>query len=216
MPAKAPIHRNPQANALKMLTKWAFSGNGQGAGANANKKIANDKTANIKTVNAKMQRRAVLGASLASSALLAGCGWRLRGDARVPFKTLYVGFASSSLLGNELKRNLRAASSTELVEDPAQAEAILQNLGETRDKRVLSVNSAGRPREYMLVSSVAIRVYDNKGQEFMPATTISLTRDISFNDSQVLSKEAEENQLYREMQTDLVQQILRRLGAIKR
>ena len=39
-----------------------------------------------------------------------------------------------------------------------------------------------------------------------------LTRDISFND-QVLAKEAEEVLLYRDMQTDMVQQIVRRLSA---
>jgi LPS-assembly lipoprotein len=162
------------------------------------------------------RRRLLLVGVLAASVVQAGCGWRVRGDARLPFKTLYVGFGSTSLLGNELKRNLRAASNTELVEEPTQAEAILQSLGETREKRVLSVNSAGRAREYTLISSVAFRVYDNKGQEFLPATTITLSRDISFNDGQVLAKESEEALLFREMQTDLVQQMLRRLAAIRR
>ena len=46
-------------------------------------------------------------------------------------------------------------------------------------------------------------------------TLITLKRDISYNSSQELSKDAEEVLLYRDMQSDMVQQILRRLAAIK-
>jgi LPS-assembly lipoprotein len=40
-------------------------------------------------------------------------------------------------------------------------------------------------------------------------------RDISFNESAVLSKEAEEGLLYRNMQSDIVQQTMRRLAAVR-
>ena len=40
-------------------------------------------------------------------------------------------------------------------------------------------------------------------------------RDITFNDSQVLAKEQEEALLYRDMLSDLVTQIMRRLQAAK-
>ena len=40
-------------------------------------------------------------------------------------------------------------------------------------------------------------------------------RDISINDSQVLAKQSEESLLYRDMQTDLVQQLLRRIAAVR-
>jgi len=46
-------------------------------------------------------------------------------------------------------------------------------------------------------------------------TEIVQQRDISFNESAVLAKEAEEALLYRDMQTDIVQQLLRRLAAVK-
>ena len=50
-------------------------------------------------------------------------------------------------------------------------------------------------------------------QVFLPTSEILLTRDMSFNDAQVIAKEAEEAVLYRDMQTDMVQQIMRRLVA---
>ena len=40
-------------------------------------------------------------------------------------------------------------------------------------------------------------------------------RDISFDETAVLAKETEEELLYQNMQTDLVYQLIRRLGAIQ-
>ena len=66
-------------------------------------------------------------------------------------------------------------------------------------------------REYQLRYRVGFRVHDAKGRDYLPPSEIQLTRDISFNDTQVLAKESEEALLYRDMQSDMVQQILRRL-----
>jgi LPS-assembly lipoprotein len=71
-------------------------------------------------------------------------------------------------------------------------------------------------REYQLRYRVAFRVHDGKGSEFVPTSTLQLTRDITYADSDVLSKEAEEQLLYRDMQSDMVQQIMRRLAAAQR
>ena len=71
-------------------------------------------------------------------------------------------------------------------------------------------------REYQLRYRVTFRVHDGKGGVFVPLSTVELTRDITFNDSDVLSKEAEEQLLYRDMQRDMVQQIMRRLAAAQK
>ena len=41
------------------------------------------------------------------------------------------------------------------------------------------------------------------------------TRDVSYNETQALAKEAEEALLMRNMQSDMVQQLLRRLAAVR-
>ena len=46
-------------------------------------------------------------------------------------------------------------------------------------------------------------------------TTISLKRNLSFKENEVLAKEAEEALLYRDMQSELVQQIMRRLAVVR-
>jgi LPS-assembly lipoprotein len=149
---------------------------------------------------------------------LASCGFQLRGShgsAELPFSSIYVGFPETSPLGAELKRNLRGGKAV-VVDEATQADAVLDVLSESRNKQILSLNSAGRVREYLLLYTLVFRVRDNKGGEIMPATEITLRRNISFNESETLAKESEEALLYRDMQGDLVQQILRRLAAIKR
>ena len=71
-------------------------------------------------------------------------------------------------------------------------------------------------REFQLRYRVGFRVHDGKGADYVPQTVIALTRDITFNDSDVLAKEAEEQLLFRDMQSDMVQQIMRRLAAAPR
>lgn len=150
--------------------------------------------------------------------VLSACGFQLRGssaDAVLPFKTMYIGLPENSSLGAELKRNIRSSIGTQVVRDKKDAQAILEVLDESRERLVLSLNSQGRVREYALNYKLRFRVVDNAGKEFLPPTTIALKRDMSFTESQLLAKESEEELLYRDMQTDLVQQLLRRLAAVK-
>jgi LPS-assembly lipoprotein len=145
-------------------------------------------------------------------AFLAGCGFQLRGTAALPFETLYMPGATGGI-ALDLKRNIQAGTRTTVVDDPKKAEAVLDFVQETRDKVILSLAATGRVREYKLRYIVAFRVHDGKGGEFLPVNTVQLTRDITFNDSDVLAKETEEGLLYRDMQFDMVQQVMRRLAA---
>lgn len=157
-------------------------------------------------------RRTLLFAAGAST-LLAACGFRLRGERTLPFDTIYLGFPPNSALGAELARSIRAGSSTQVVEDRAKAQAILEVLNESREREVLAVNAQGRTREYQLRLRFAFRVHDGKGGEYVPPSTVAIQRDIAFNEAQVLAREAEEAVMFREMGYDLVQQVLRRLAA---
>jgi LPS-assembly lipoprotein len=152
---------------------------------------------------------------LVALVVLAGCGFQLRGSADVPFQTLYIPNAVGGI-ALDLKRSIQAATNAKVVDDPKAADALLQFSHEVRDREILSLTAAGRVREYRLRYRVGFRVHDGKGNEFVPPSSLELTRDISFNDAQVLAKEAEEELLFRDMQNDMVQQILRRLSAARR
>jgi LPS-assembly lipoprotein len=147
--------------------------------------------------------------------ILAGCGFRLRGSADLPFQTLYVPNADSGI-ALDLKRNLEAGTQARVVEDAKQAEAILVFSEENREKNILSLTAQGRVREFQLRYRVGFRVHDGKGADYVPQNTIVLTRDITFNDSDVLAKETEEQLLFRDMQGDMVQQIMRRLASSRK
>jgi len=146
---------------------------------------------------------------------LAGCGFHLRGTADVPFQTVFVPNATSGI-ALDLKRNIQAGTQAKVVDDAKQAEAILVFSDEAREKNILSLTAQGRVREFQLRYRVGFRMHDGKGGDYIPQTQILLTRDITFNDSDVLAKEAEEQLLFRDMQTDMVQQIMRRLASAKR
>jgi LPS-assembly lipoprotein len=163
-----------------------------------------------------MRALRALAVSLLCAAVLSACGFQLRGSdgrAAIPFKTIYVGVAETSPLGIELRRNIRARD-TEIVSDPKAAEAIIEVLDEGRDRVIQSLNSQGRIREIALMYRLRFRVKDAASKELLAPTEIILKRNISFNESQAIAKEKEEELLYRDMQSDLVQQILRRLSAL--
>jgi LPS-assembly lipoprotein len=160
-------------------------------------------------------RRRLLLAAAATTALLPGCGFRLRGAQSLPFSTIYLNFPPNSALGTELARNIRAGTDAEVVAERGKAQAVFDLLNEVRDREVVALNPQGRAREYQLRLSLVFRVRDAKGGELIPATALTAQREVAFNEAQVLAREAEEVLLYRDMQSDLVQQILRRLAAAR-
>ena len=154
------------------------------------------------------------GLALLALLVLAGCGFQLRGAADLPFETIHVPGATGGI-ALDLKRNIQSGTRTRVVDDPGQAQAVLQFIEETRLKEVLSLTTAGRVREFRLIYRVGFRVHDGKGAEFLPTSAINLTRDVTFNDAEILAKESEEALLYRDMQFDMVQQVMRRLEAAR-
>lgn len=161
-----------------------------------------------------MTRRPLL-AALAGTVLLAGCGFHLRGTAGLPFDTLYVQAPPTSMFATQLRRVVASASNTKIVDNPKVADATLQLVDERREKEILSLSSAGRVSEFQLRYRVSYRIVDKTMRELVPTSEILLRRDFSFNDQEALSKESEEAFLFRDMQTDAVQQLLRRLQVIK-
>lgn len=149
--------------------------------------------------------------SLALVFMLAACGFNLRGSAALPFESLYIEGGQDIVV--DLQRAIRPTA-TKIMANAKDAQATLQILSEEREKRILSLDSAGRVSEFRLLYRVSFRVLDNKARPLMGAQQIELRRDITFNDSQTLAKESEEALLYRDMQIDAVQQIIRRMSAV--
>ena len=165
-----------------------------------------------------MDRRALL--TFAPAALLAGCGFRLRGAPEFAFSSLEIVAPPGSPLARELVRTLESAGGQLRVlrEAPAQtpADVVLDLLSEQHERAVVGLTPSGQVRELQLRLRVRFRLRTPQGDERIPETELLQTRDISYSETIALAKEAEEGLLYRNMQTDIVQQLLRRLAAVKR
>lgn len=154
-------------------------------------------------------------ALLVATLLLAACGFQLRGAYALPYESLHIGLPDTSVIGAGLKRQILAGGGTRLAETPAAAQGTLVQSAEVRERQILSLSTAGRVREVRLHYRFAYRVVDAKGRDLVPITGIELTRDLTYDDSAVLAKEQEEVILWRDMESDLVQQLLRRLATVK-
>ena len=165
-----------------------------------------------------MQRRLMLSLAGAGVLLTAGCGFRLRGTPNFAFKSIYVNAPAGSGLGDDLRRALTANSALRVITDPQQmlqADVILDVLADQREKTVLGTSSAGQVREFQLRMLFSFRLRTPQDRELMELTELQQQRDISYNESAALAKENEEALLYRDMQSDLVQQIMRRLTSVR-
>ena len=160
-----------------------------------------------------MDRRLFLSASAAA---LAGCGFELRKPPDFAFRSIAI--PAGGPLANELRRVIGATGDVQVLprqSPPTGAQVVLDLLAEQREKVVVGLNASGQVREFQLRSIVRFRLRTPQGRELIPETELVQQRDISFNESAVLAKEGEETLLYRDMQTDLVQQLMRRLAAVK-
>lgn len=163
-----------------------------------------------------MQRR--LFVSGAAATLLGGCGFQLRQTGDFPFKTLLADFPVSTPLGAELRRQLVATGRIEVLTEAKQAQpadVVLDMLQEQRQRVVVGTNASGQVRELQLRMTVKFRLRTPDGVEWVEPVELYQQRDLSFNETAALSKEIEEAMLYRDMQNDIVQQIVRRLSRVK-
>jgi LPS-assembly lipoprotein len=157
-----------------------------------------------------------LAAAIAVALALAACGFHLRGEATYTFATIYLNAPGAPVLAVEMKRALNATGSAKVVDDPKNAQVILDIPLVADDKEVLSISGAGAVQEYALIKRVSFRLHDADGNDWLPPAEISLRRSYTFSESEVLARGTQEERLLKEMQTDAVQQLIRRLQAAKK
>jgi LPS-assembly lipoprotein len=181
---------------------------------------------NAQQLLSRRQSLQVLARALASGALmsgvaatgLSGCGFQLRQSADLPFKSLFLILPRQSALGTDLRRNLASQANLKVFTegpDMANSEVVLDVMSEVRERVVVGLNASGQVRELQLRLKVKFRLRTPQGQNLIPEVELQQQRDLSFLESAALSKDIEENMMYRDMQVDIVQQIMRRLVAVK-
>ncbi|AAZ98397.1 putative lipoprotein B precursor transmembrane [Thiobacillus denitrificans ATCC 25259] len=159
-----------------------------------------------------MNRRLFL--AVLPAALAAGCGFQLRRTAGIPFKSLYLDAPGGSAVAQRLRSLLTANRKTRLVTVPGEAEALLKLTQEVRSKRILSLSGAGRVTEYRLGLTLSYSIVGPDERVLAEPESLELNRDMTYDDSQLLAKGAEEQLLYRDMEDSAARRILRRLQAL--
>lgn len=150
---------------------------------------------------------------LLAFALVAGCGFKLRGQVPLPFASIYVEAGSGSSLGDGLKQAIRGQG--KLAEKAEGAALRIKVLSESREKTILTLSASSRVREYRLSYRVSYTAEDATARVLVAPTTLNLTRDFTYDDTQVLAKEGEETALNRTMAQDALRQVLAQLSYLK-
>lgn len=158
-------------------------------------------------------RRAVLRSLIvwASLIVIAGCGFRLRGQSSLPFDTVHIQAARGSVLQPLLAQHLRLHGKR-VLPDAREAQVLIRIDQEVRSKEILSLSADGKVREYRLGYRLVLSATDSTGRQILSPTQLQVTRDYSYDDTQILAKAGEEAELMRDMAQDMLHQVVRRLA----
>lgn len=155
------------------------------------------------------------------SAILAGCGFHLRGQEKAglspELSVLRVRTIGGDVRGNELRREVERALTVQadvrIAPETENKFPILTLYGEQTNSRVLSFDANRNVSEFLLRYRVDFDVRNTAGEEIVGRQTIILQRDYTFDRLNVLAKEREEQELGERMRQEAVQQIIRRLAS---
>jgi len=156
--------------------------------------------------------RALLAVSML---LLGGCGFHLQGRQPLPaqFQHTYVDAKDEQ---TDFVQDLRKAligSKVNVIPTKSSSTAIVEVHEDELTERILSVSAQNIPTEYELTYKVKFSV-TSEGKTLIDKEEISATRDISFDEAQLLAKEREQEILRAALARDLVALVMRRLAAL--
>lgn len=164
----------------------------------------------------RRRRAARLVGIAALCAAVAACGFRLQGAPELPAffaRTHVVAADPYSPLVRELARALDGTAA-EIVDEAAGASAVLRIREDRTEQRVLSVSVQGQPREYEIIYSVRFEVQVTGGMTF-PMQSLEVRRDYPFDETDVLGRTREAQDLTEAMRRDMANLIVRRLAALR-
>lgn len=174
----------------------------------------------MQTAGSLLTTRRLLTGLLLVCLLISGCGFKMRGQAPLPFDTLYTNVTRNSAFGIQIYRLLKASSpNTTMVDEPglAQVRLIQQSFSRTRSE--VSLDFEGKVEEYELGLVFIFTITDAKGNILAPSTRLSATRLMPYSEDDAAAKSAEMQLLYRDMEKSIADRLYRRViseGVIER
>jgi LPS-assembly lipoprotein len=168
-------------------------------------------------LKAFMQRRDFLGhAGVLGLLATSGCGFAPRRAPEMPFSTMaFNGFLPRSPMASQLRLMINSSRATRVIDDLASAEVILDVLTDSQERARGTITPAGQVRSINLLYRFKFRVRAAAGKGVLAPVELASSRAMTYKESQALAKEKEEEEIFRSMQVDLSDQVMRRLAAIK-
>lgn len=151
-----------------------------------------------------------------SALLLTACGFTFRGETHFPavMADTYIETSDRySPFYRELVTVLRQ-NDIRVVGTPAEARTTIRVLTDDTGRRLLSVTTSNVPAEYEVYYRVRFAVMV-EGKEVVPPEQLALTRSYSFDETAVLGKSREEDNIRRSLAGDLVGLVALRLAAVR-
>lgn len=150
----------------------------------------------------------------AMSAVLCSCGFQLQGGGALPAaleRTYLVGAEPYSEFLSSLTDTLRLRGA-EVVENESEASSVLRIVEDFTGQRVLSVTARNVPREYEVFYQVTFSLLVGNERMIEPESLVA-TRSYTYDETQVLAKSREEQELRRALADDLARRVVRRIEA---
>ncbi|MEZ5592353.1 MAG: LPS assembly lipoprotein LptE [Gammaproteobacteria bacterium] len=151
---------------------------------------------------------------------VSACGFQLRGQVQLAdaLKLSVIELDDRIAPTSSLVRRLRELLQlygAELTEqrDQANARIILSN--EEVRRRTLATGTDGDAREFTLTYGVTLQVLSNTGTELLPATRLSVSRNLLYRESELLGSLEGEQMAQRELADELANTVVQRLQSIK-
>jgi len=148
-------------------------------------------------------------------AMCSACGFKLRGAVELP-AVLQETYLESENPFTGMARALRIeleAAGARVVESSEQATAVLIIVNERSQNRILSVGSTGKASEYELLEEITFELADRNGKILVQKQNLRMIRDLVFDETELLGKVSESEQLHVQMRRNLARQIITRINA---
>jgi LPS-assembly lipoprotein len=146
---------------------------------------------------------------------LSACGFHLQGRTPLPEAFAYT-FIDTKDEQTDFVQDLRKAliaSGARVIRTQGSSGATIDVHADELTERVLSVSARNIPTEYELTYKVEFSV-TSSGKTLIEHEEISATRDFSFDETELLAKEREQEILREALARDLVALVMRRLAAL--
>ena len=147
--------------------------------------------------------------------LLASCGFHLQGRQPLPasFSKTYIETRDEQTDFVQDLRKALIASGSSVIRTKGSSNAVISVHEDELTEKILSVSARNIPTEYELTYRVKFSVV-SEGKTLIDQEEVEATRDFSFDETELLAKEREQEILREGLARDLVALVMRRLAAL--